>query len=107
MVSDLVAWKKSDPQNCRNPAPIYVKGILLFFVICAAPISVKVSIFVVYLGRQGPVGSQHSEPDTHGDQHQEGGRREREQREEELALRWGDIVSNKASCYRDNTWRRR
>ena len=49
--------------------------------------------FVVYLCRQGPVGSQHSEPDTHGDQHKEGGRREGEQREEELALRRGETLS--------------
>ena len=41
----------------------------------------------VHLGRQGPVGSQHSEPDTHGDQNQEGGGRERKEREEELALK--------------------
>ena len=50
--------------------------------------SCSVSVNFVHLGRQGPVGSQHSEPDTHGDQNQKGGRREREEREEELALRW-------------------
>ena len=41
----------------------------------------------VHLSRQGPVGSQHSEPDAHSDQHQEGWGRERKKREEKLALR--------------------